>query len=239
LTSKQRTALLLAILLLASLVRLVDLGRNPPGFFCDEASVGYDAYSLLHTARDQYGAFLPLFARSLGDYDEALLRYLTVPSIAVFGLNEFATRLPAALVGTLTVLLVFLLAGELFSRDDISLMAALLLAISPWHVLFSRVAFRAVLLPFCFCLALWLFLKGLKAPRLLIAAAAAFALALWDLLFRPCVHPPVPRRPGAGECAKAAADEEARDPGRSALWRCAGSAGHVLAVAGWHGARQA
>src|SRR5437879_3524418 len=94
--------LLAAIVALAAILRVVNLSSNPNGLFCDEASSGYDAYSLLHTGRDSYGGFLPLYAHSFGVYEDTLMRYLTVPAVAVFGLTEFATRLPAAIVGTLT-----------------------------------------------------------------------------------------------------------------------------------------
>ena len=70
---------LIGILLVAALLRIPYLSSYPVGFHADEASMGYDAYSLLKTGRDQYGEFLPLHTRSFGDYDEALYRYFAVP----------------------------------------------------------------------------------------------------------------------------------------------------------------
>ena len=58
------------------ILRIVRLDVLPNGLFCDEASAGYDAYALLQTGKDQFGASWPLFARSFGDYDEASYRYL-------------------------------------------------------------------------------------------------------------------------------------------------------------------
>ncbi len=137
---------LIAILVLASGLRLYGLGETPNGLFVDEASTGYDAYSLLETGRDQFGKKLPLFAQSLGDYNEALYRYLAIPSVYLFGLSEFSVRLPAALAGILTVLSLFVLVRQLFGTK-VALWAALFLALSPWHIHFSRIAFRGVLLP--------------------------------------------------------------------------------------------
>ena len=57
-------ALLAAILVLAAVVRVYDLTGNPPGFFCDEASYGYNAYTILHSAKDEHGETLPLFFRT-------------------------------------------------------------------------------------------------------------------------------------------------------------------------------
>jgi 4-amino-4-deoxy-L-arabinose transferase-like glycosyltransferase len=170
---------LAAILLLGLALRLVNLSRLPLGFFCDEASTGYDAWSLLQTGRDQYGAFLPLFARSLGDYNEALYRYLTVPSVALFGLNEFATRLPAAIVGALTILPFYGFVRRCFGREA-ALAAAFLLAVGPWHLLLSRMAFRAILLPFFICCGLWSFFLGLERHRFLWLSALAFGLSFYS-----------------------------------------------------------
>ncbi|MCP5021329.1 MAG: phospholipid carrier-dependent glycosyltransferase [bacterium] len=133
-------------MVLASGLRLYGLGETPNGLFVDEASTGYDAYSLLETGRDQFGKKLPLFAQSLGDYNEALYRYLVIPPVYLFGLNEFSVRLPAALAGILTVLSLFVLVRRLFGTK-VALWAALFLALSPWHIHFSRIAFRGVLLP--------------------------------------------------------------------------------------------
>ena len=83
------------LLLLAAILRLSYLTGVPNGFHADEASIGYDAFSMLETGRDQYGEFLPLFSRSFGDYDESLYRFLTIPFVGLLGLTEFTTRLPA------------------------------------------------------------------------------------------------------------------------------------------------
>ena len=106
---RAKVGILVAVLAAAAALRLPGLDRVPPALFCDEASAGYDAWCLLETGRDQYGTLLPLYARSFGDHDEALMRYLTVPFVAALGLTEIAVRLPAALAGILSVLLAFLL----------------------------------------------------------------------------------------------------------------------------------
>ena len=91
---------LLAVLAAAAFARCVDLGRNPPGLFVDEAFKGYDAYSILKTGRDLWGERLPLFFRSWGDYNSGLYRYLTVPWVAALGLTEAAVRATGALAAT-------------------------------------------------------------------------------------------------------------------------------------------
>ena len=169
---------LIIILALAFLLRVIFLGTIPNGFYCDEASNGYDAYSILQTGRDRYGEFLPQFLKSFGDYRESLYIFLTVPFIKIFGLNEFATRFPAAVIGTLTVITVYYLAKECFS-NKVGLIAALFLAISPWHIQFSRIAFRAILLPWLFCLGVLFFAKSFRKPKYLPLSSLFFGLSLY------------------------------------------------------------
>jgi len=78
-----------AILILAFLVRFVNLNSHPVGFNADEASFGYDAYSILKTCKDQWGNFLPLTLKSFGDYKAPIYSYLAVPFVAIFGLTPF------------------------------------------------------------------------------------------------------------------------------------------------------
>lgn len=131
---------LIAVLILAAVLRFYHLGSNPPSPYWEEAAIGYDAYSILKTGKDFHGHSWPLVAfESFGDYKPSLYFYATVPSVAIFGLNTFAVRFPSALFGTLTVLLVYLLIKD----KRTALIASLLLAISPWHLQLSRAGFEA------------------------------------------------------------------------------------------------
>src|SRR5512141_1077338 len=98
---------LIGILMVAVFLRFYQLGSIPASPDWDEAALGYNAYSILKTGRDEYGKFLPLVFRSFDDYKPPLYIYLTVPMVALFGLNVFAVRLSSVLLGTLTVLLTY------------------------------------------------------------------------------------------------------------------------------------
>jgi len=176
----QMTTILLAfVFFLGVLLRMTCLATIPNGFYCDEASVGYDAYSIIKTSHDRFGAFLPLFARSIGDYREAFYIYLTVPFISIFGLNEFSIRLPIACIGTLTILVIYLLTRELFDRRR-ALIASFLFAISPWHVQFSRMVWPHILTIFFFCSALFCLLIAIKRrPNYIYLSCVLFLLSLW------------------------------------------------------------
>src|SRR3989344_5129167 len=119
---KKEIITLLAIIILAVVLRFYKLGTTPPSLYWDEVSLGYNAYSILKTGFDEHHHFLPLtnFA-AFGDYKPPGYIYATVPSIALFGLNEFAVRFPSALFGTLTVFLAYLISKKLFKNENIAL----------------------------------------------------------------------------------------------------------------------
>ena len=176
--------LFILILFLAFLLRFYKLGSVPFSLDWDEVSNGYNAYSILKTARDEYGKFLPLANRSFDDYKPPVYMYLNIPAIAIFGLNEFSVRLPSALFGFLTVPLIFLLANFLFhddkNRNKISLIAMFLFTISPWHLQFSRVGFEANVGLFFTVLTITALLYGLKKHSFIILSAIASVLSLYS-----------------------------------------------------------
>src|SRR3989344_4114010 len=98
---------LIFIVTLAFFLRIYKISNFPPGLYSDETTYGYNAYSLLKTGADEYGKVWPLTFKSFGDYKPPMTAWLTIPAIAAFGLNEFSVRLPAAIAGTLTVLIVY------------------------------------------------------------------------------------------------------------------------------------
>ncbi len=131
-------SILVGIFIFALLIRLINLSEFPVGFQIDEASLGYNSYSLLMTGRSESGDFLPLYVNTFGDYNPIGYDYLAIPSIAIFGLNEFSTRLPAVIFGSLSILSIFYLSYVLFKNKKISMLSSLLMALSPWHIGLSR-----------------------------------------------------------------------------------------------------
>ncbi len=171
--------LLSVVFLIGLVLRLTFLDTSPPGFSGDEAQQGYSAYSILKTGKDEWGQFLPLNPRSTGDYKAPLQTYLMVPAIAIFGLNEFAIRLPAAVIGVITILIVYFLTKELFKNSIISLWSAFFIAINPWHIQLSRTAFEGGIGVFLFSLGLLFYLKSKQNLKYLILGAISFGLVLY------------------------------------------------------------
>jgi 4-amino-4-deoxy-L-arabinose transferase-like glycosyltransferase len=180
--------LLPIILFLAFLLRFISVGSFPVGFNADEASNGYDAYSILRTGRDQWGNTLPIVLKSFGDYKSPVYSYLAIPSVAVFGLSVFATRLPNVVIGTLAVFAIYLLVNEILKlkklTDDpiskwLGMVAAFLLAVNPWSVMMSRGAFEANLITFFLPMGIYFFLKGIGNSKFFVWAATFFGLSLF------------------------------------------------------------
>jgi hypothetical protein len=132
------TAAPLAILLVAAALRLPLLAAAPPGLNQDEAINAWDAYCLLKTGADSNGAAWPLFyTRGFGSNRSALFLYMLLPFEALGGLSVTTARLAAAIYGVAAVLLMYAVGKRLFG-PACGLLAALLLAIVPWHVQLSR-----------------------------------------------------------------------------------------------------
>lgn len=117
-TGVQRLSLI-AIVVLAAIVRFYRLDAVPPALFGDEVDTGYQAYSLVKTGRDYFGNLFPVHFESFGDWRVPLYIYLIAPVVGLFGLTAWTVRLPAALFGTLAVLVTYFLARELFHQTSI------------------------------------------------------------------------------------------------------------------------
>ncbi len=139
---KLTAVLLLFIVLLSASLRLIDVTNIPPGLYQDESAIGYNAYSILQTGKDEYGISHPLYFKSFGDYKLPVYIYLTAASIKIFGLNEFAVRFPSILAGILAVALVFLFVRYLTRNNTLAFFAGLILALNPIHLFFSRAGFE-------------------------------------------------------------------------------------------------
>lgn len=145
--------------LVAAILRLWALDRIPPGYHYDEAFEGLEAWKVLHNS-----AYRPIFFS--GNFGvEPTFIYLTAGAFALFGAAPLVQRSMAGLVGILTVPLLYALGREL-EREGApphsAFLAAWALAISYWHLTFSRVGIEPILVPLLLCLVLWAFQRGLR-----------------------------------------------------------------------------
>ncbi|HZZ99048.1 MAG TPA: hypothetical protein VFG51_03880 [Candidatus Saccharimonadia bacterium] len=142
---------LLAIMILAAVLRLTMFPLIPRGLNRDEAALGYNAFSLLKTGRDEFGIAWPISITSFGDQKLPGYVYLLIPFISVLGLHDWVIRLPSMIAGFFVIIgagvvaLQFAQSLRLSKSHAIaaSVVTMLLVAVSPWSVHFSRVAYEA------------------------------------------------------------------------------------------------
>ncbi len=139
------------IIIFGLFLRTVGLEQSPPSLGFDEAALGYNAYSLLKTGRDEYGVFLPLSLRSFNDFKPALYSYLTVPFVYIFGLNAIAVRMTSAVAGTISLVFLYLLLKKYIKNSWLLLFIFAVLSVEPYRLHFSRSAFETNLSAMFFC----------------------------------------------------------------------------------------
>ncbi len=168
-----------ALLCLGIALRILGLGFFPPGLNQDEASTGCDAWALLVSGMDRNGDAWPVLFTSWGSGQNALYAYLLLPLMALLGRSAAVLRLPAALLGSLSLFL-FWRMGRRHGGPVMGICALGLLAVNPWHLLISRWALESNLLPVCLLLGAYLLDLALEdRPWCLLPAAGALALGLY------------------------------------------------------------
>ncbi len=173
--------LVIAIFFTALFMRFWKLSSYPVSLSMDEVTFGYSAYSVMKTGRDEYGNFLPLAFRGMGDYKPPVDVYLKIPFIWLFGLNEFAVRAPGALLGALTVVVLTLLLREIKVSFFGSLFAGFWLAVSGWHIFYSRAGYEAISALFFLITGIYLFIKWVNSRNIkfLNISILSFSISVW------------------------------------------------------------
>lgn len=176
-----KNILLVLIVVLAFILRFYKLDSFP-ALNADEASNAYDAYSLIMTGKDQHGNPWPIHFQSFNDYKPGAYVYLDLPFVKYLGLTVLAARIPGALAGVASILLIYLLVKELFNEDRLALISAFLLTISPWHIHFSRGGWEVNVATTFMLAGVWLFVKSANNKfniKELILSAILFAASLY------------------------------------------------------------
>jgi len=190
-----RTALWLALIaFVAIILRVYAIDRLPPGLFGDEAVEGLDALDVLA------GNSFIWFPAHLGR--EPLFVYMVALSYKFLGVTPFATRLPALIVGLLTLPATFLFARE-WARSAIpasspvtkggggdratriALLTTGLLAISFWDIQMNRNAHRDNLVPLVEVIGYYFLWRGMRTSNWKFFAAAGAILGLSIYTYSP------------------------------------------------------
>lgn len=174
----RQIGILFIIFFLSFFVRLYQLDRIPIGLNIDEASMGYNAYSLLQTGKDRYGQVFPIIFRSFGSFQAPLYTYFTVPVIFLFGVNIFAVHLISALSGFIVVCATFLIAYAGCKHNFKQAIAiTVVVAFTPWSILFTRFGTEASLGLALFVLSIAFFILSLSKIQFFILATFFLGLS--------------------------------------------------------------
>jgi hypothetical protein len=156
------TTLALGVGLVVAALFLAVRPGNPPGFFRDESALAYNAYTVSRSGHDEYGATMPLFFSSFGDYKSPVYVYLLAGVFRVVHPGIVAARTLSAVLGLLAVLALGLLAARITGRAAVGVLVTVAAALDPWLFEVTRLVFEVALLPLAIVLFL---LAALRAHR--------------------------------------------------------------------------
>jgi len=154
------------IFLIAFVLRFYKLGEVPFGFYQDESAIGYNAFSIIETGKDEYGKSFPVYFKSFGDYKLPIYIYSTIIPIKIFGLNEFAVRFPSAFFGFLSVIIFYFFIKKITKEKNLSIIATALFSFNPWLLHYNRATFEVSICLFLFLLGGLLLYKSFEKKSL-------------------------------------------------------------------------
>ncbi len=172
--------IIVLIIIVAIFFRFQSITSTPPGLYPDEAMNGNNALEAIET-----GNYKVFYSENNGR--EGLFINIQAQSIKIFGPSTgsgqgnqpWVLRIVSAIFGVLTVLGLYLLTQRLFNWQ-IAALSSYLMAIGFWHVLFSRIGFRAIMAPMLLVWGMYFMWRGLSSGKLWNFAASAI---FWGLGF--------------------------------------------------------
>lgn len=159
--------------------RLFKITQIPPSVYWDEASIGYNAYSVGIDGKDEWGSFLPIHFRAFGEFKLPVYIYSVVPFVKIFGLNAFSVRLPSVIYSLVSLILIYLVAKKLYNLE-IGLASAFVFTVVPWDFIFGRTGYEASAGMAFFLLGVYLFLKTEKKPFFFLLSTLSFIASFYS-----------------------------------------------------------
>jgi 4-amino-4-deoxy-L-arabinose transferase-like glycosyltransferase len=139
--------LLLAVSLVVCVVYFAEVSHNSPGFFVDEASIAYNAYTVSKSGVDEYGYSCPIYFRAFGEYKSPVYIYLLAALYWFTGPSVSVARTLSAVLGLIAAILLGLLAARITQRRWAGLLIFVIVLITPWMFEISRLVFEVSLFP--------------------------------------------------------------------------------------------
>lgn len=177
-------AIALGVIGLAGLALHVGgLTSSPPGFYVDEASIGYNAYAISIDGRDQHGEGWPLFFEAFGGYENPVIIYLMAGAMWFFGPSVGIVRVVPSVLSLVTAIVLGWLVYRIFRDRWLGSATFAVAATLPWLFVIGRIGFEVSALPTAlalFLLAWWSADKECARPQrqLLMAVLAGLSLGV-------------------------------------------------------------
>ena len=147
---------IVAVAVSVAALYLYRIGTDPPGLYADEASIGYNAWTIAHFGTDQYGNHFPLFFTDFGDYKGPVATYLVAPLTWIFASGAVVVRLPSVLAGIAIALIAGRIAMVRSGSRFVALMSIAFAALQPWIFLQSHTMLEGnILMVLCVMCACW------------------------------------------------------------------------------------
>ncbi len=172
--------ILTCIFITGVFVRVYQFDKIPDGLNQDEASIGYEAYSILTSGADRNGYNYPIHFVSWGSGQNALYAYLTIPFVKVFGLNVFSVRIVNVLFSLLTLFIFYLIIKQHFKQNKFLLFAIFLFVINPWSIMSARWGLESNIFPAIILLSAFFIIKAYTKNHVFLPIAILFlAISLY------------------------------------------------------------
>jgi len=147
------------------ITRLYKIGTLPNSVYWDEASIGYNAYSIGTDLKDEWGSFLPLHFRAFGEFKLPVYIYSVTTFVKILELNAMAVRIPAVLYSLGSVIVLYFLTAKITGKKWMGILSSFLLSVSPCFFIFSRTGYEVTAGLFFFLLGTY-FLLSIEQKRI-------------------------------------------------------------------------
>lgn len=181
-TNNQQYMLVLILMMVGGFARLLFLASCPGGVSQDEAFSAYDAFSLANYGTDCFGYHFPVYNTSWGSGMSALYSWLSIPFIKLFGLNMWSMRISQALLGIVSLFVIYLLMKKV-TNEKIAMITLFLFVISPWHIVMVRWGLDSATTPAFLLFGLYFFVLGLEKEKYLLLSAVFYGFTLYCYAF--------------------------------------------------------
>jgi 4-amino-4-deoxy-L-arabinose transferase-like glycosyltransferase len=168
-------AILVVFAIAAHTWHIADL---PMGFYPDESSIGWNAWSIATTGHDEHGAAWPLYFRAFGEYKNPVYIYFLALVYKLLGFSEWTTRLASALCWLAGSAVLAALAWRIFEERSVRLYVLVCLAFTPWLFALSRISFEVISVFPLIALHLYAIRRTLEKPSIAWAIASGCAIGL-------------------------------------------------------------